>query len=162
MAATPININKKLQLEDGTEKTDARAFKSLVGGLIYLSHTHHGIAFSAGMVSRFMQAPTRQHLGAAKRILRYISGTRVYESWYSQVPNFRLVDFSDSDWAGLLDDRKSTSGYVFSLGSGAIASSSKKQVVTALSSSKAEYVAATSSAFQAIWHRRVLADMSQE
>ncbi|KAE8732360.1 phytosulfokine receptor 1-like [Hibiscus syriacus] len=160
IAITPMNVNEKLQLEDGTEETDARAFRSLIGGLMYLSHTRPDIVFSVGMVSRFMQSPTKQHFGAAKRILRYIAGTTNYGIWFTHVHNFKLVGFIDSDWTGSLDDRKSNSGYVFSMGSGAITWSSKKQGVTELSTSEVEYVAATSSACQATWLRRLLVDMN--
>ncbi|KAG6433116.1 hypothetical protein SASPL_104723 [Salvia splendens] len=68
----------------------------------------------------------------------------------------------DSDWAGSVDDKRSTLGFVFNLGSGAKTWSSKKQGVTMLSTAEAEYVAATSSACQAVWLRRLLADMEQE
>lgn len=161
-ASTPMNINEKLQLEDGTEKADATLFRSLVGGLIYLTHTRPDIAFSVGMVSRFMHNPSRQHFGAAKRLLRYIAGTQDFGIWYSNVADFKLIGFTDSDWAGSLDDRRSTSGYVFTFGSGAVSWSSKKQAVTALSTTEAEYVAAASSACQATWLRRLIADLDQE
>ncbi|XP_057785127.1 uncharacterized mitochondrial protein AtMg00810-like [Salvia miltiorrhiza] len=124
--ATPMNVSEKLQLEDGIEKAEARNFRSLVGGLIYLTHTRPDIAFTVGMMSRFMHNPTRQHFGAAKRILRYIAGTKDFGIWYSNVANFTLIGFTDSDWAGSLDDRKNTSGFVFNLGSGAVTWSSKK------------------------------------
>ncbi|KAK2985142.1 hypothetical protein RJ640_000909 [Escallonia rubra] len=114
------------------------------------------------VVSRFMHNPTAHHLGAAKGILRYIAGTRDFELWYSQVSNFRLVGFSGSDWVGCLDDRRSTSGSVFNLGSGAINWTSKRQATVALSSSEAEYIAATSSACQAVWLRKLLADLLQD
>ena len=65
-AATPMYLNEKLQIEDDTGMTDAKAFKSLVGGLIYLTHTRHDIAFSVGVVSRFMQNPSKHHFGPAK------------------------------------------------------------------------------------------------
>ncbi|KAK2981110.1 hypothetical protein RJ640_021164 [Escallonia rubra] len=162
VAATPMNVNEKLKIEDGTQSTDGRFFRSLVGGLIYLTHTRPDIAFSVGVVSRFMHNPTAHHLGAAKRILRYIAGTRDFGLWYSQVSNFRLVGFSDSDWAGCLDDRRSTSGSIFNLGSGAITWTSKRQATVALSSSEAEYIAATSSACQAVWLRKLLADLLQD
>ncbi|OIT23111.1 putative mitochondrial protein, partial [Nicotiana attenuata] len=68
---TPINVNEKLQLEDGTEKVDGSYFRSLVGGLIYLTHSRPDISFSVGVISRFMHKPLKHHLGAAKRILRY-------------------------------------------------------------------------------------------
>jgi len=94
--------------------------------------------------------------------LRYIAGTTGHGIWYSRVSNFILTGFTDSDWAGSTDDRKSTSGFVFNLGSGAVSWSSKKQEVVALSTSEAEYIAATSTACQAVWLRRLLADFNQE
>lgn len=100
------------------------------------------------------------HFGTAKRILRYIAGTTDYGIWYTHISNPKLVGYTDSDWAGSLEDRKSTSGHIFSIGSGAISWTSKKQPTTALSSTEAEYVAATSAACQAIWLRRLLQDLS--
>lgn len=97
-----------------------------------------------------------------KRILHYIAGTSDYGIWYDKVKTMRLVGYCDSDWTGSLDDRKSTSGYIFSLGSGVISWSSKKQSTVALSSSEAEYAALTSAACQAIWLRWLLSDFLQE
>eukprot|EP00253_Pinus_taeda_P009659 PITA_09659 len=71
-------------------------------------------------------------------------------------------EYTDSDWAGSVDDRKSTSGYVFHMGSGAISWASKKQPVVALSTVEAEYVAATAAACQEVWLRRVLRDLCHE
>lgn len=68
-----MNVNEKLSRDDGTEMANATYFRSLVGGLNYLSHTRPDIAFSVGVVSRFMHNPNKLHLGAAKRILRYIA-----------------------------------------------------------------------------------------
>lgn len=161
-SATPMNINEKLQCEDGTEKANPSVFRSMVGGLNYLTHTRPDISFSVSAVSRFLHSPTKQHLGAAKRILRYVAGTVNYGIWYSRVKEFRLVGFTDSDWAGCLDDRRSTSGNVFSFGSGAITWSSKKQDTVALSSSEAEYTAANAAARQALWLRKLLVDFCLE
>ncbi|KAG7576575.1 Ribonuclease H-like superfamily [Arabidopsis thaliana x Arabidopsis arenosa] len=159
---TPMNVNEKLQMDDGTEKADPTRFRSLVGGLIYLTHTRPDISFAVSAISRFMHSPTKQHYGAAKRLLRYVAGTTEFGLWYNRVAEFELVGFTDSDWAGCVQDRKSTSGYVFNLGSGAICWSSKKQNVTALSSSEAKYTAATAAACQAVWLRRILEDVKQE
>ena len=133
-----------------------------MGGLIYLTHTRPDIAFSVGVVSRFMHFPSKHHFGAAKRILRYVAGTICLGIWYGYVPNSRLIGFTDSDWARCMEDRKSTSGYAFSLGSGVVSWSSKKQATTALSSSEAEYMAATSLVCQAIWLRRIMEDLGQK
>ena len=73
-----------------------------------------------------------------------------------------LIGYTDSDFAGSLDDQKSTSGYVFHLGSGVIAWASKKQPIVTLSSAEAEYVATTSAACQALWLRRVLDGLKQK
>ena len=73
-----------------------------------------------------------------------------------------LVGYIDSDWVGSVDDRKSTSGYVFHMGSGAISCASKKQPIVALSAAEAEYVAATAATCQAIWMRRMLRSLCQE
>lgn len=159
VVATPMNTNEKLQLEDGTEAVDPSSYRSLIGGLNYWTHTHPDIMFSLSVVSRFMPNPTKQHLGAANRVLRYIAGTVNFGIWCSKKSDFNLVGYSDSDWAGCTDDRRSTSGHVFSLGSGAISWSSKKQEVLALSSSEAEYIAAASAACQTVWLRRLLTDL---
>ncbi|XP_073033839.1 secreted RxLR effector protein 161-like [Primulina eburnea] len=131
----------------------------MVGGLIYLTHTRPDIAFSVGVISRFMHSPSKHHLGVAKRVIRYIVGTIDFGLWYDHDSDFKLLGFTNSDWAGCLEDRKSTSGYVFSLGSAVISWCSKKQATTTLSSSEAEYVAATSAACQAVWLQRILEDL---
>eukprot|EP00253_Pinus_taeda_P026366 PITA_26366 len=76
--------------------------------------------------------------------------------------DFRLVGYTESDWAGSVDDRKSTSGYAFHLGSGAISWSSKKQPIASLSTAKVEYVAATAAACQAVWMRWMLRDLRHD
>ncbi|XP_015078146.1 uncharacterized protein LOC107021946 [Solanum pennellii] len=83
------------------------------------------------VISRFMHNPSKLHLGAAKRVLRCIAGID-HGIWYSKVTDFTLTGFTDSDYMGNIDDRKSTSGFLFNLGSGAISWSSKKQEVVAL------------------------------
>ena len=161
MAPTPMNANEKLFIDDGTGMSSARYYRNIVGGLNYLSHTRPDIAYVC-VVSRFMHGPTKHHLGEAKRILRYVAMTIDFGIWYSNVSNFKLFGFTDSDWVGCLEDKKSTSAYMFSLGSGAISWISKKQAIVALSSLEPEYVVVTASACQAVWLRRLLADFLQE
>lgn len=78
---------------------------------------------------------------------------------YTRSSDPTLSGYTDSDWAGSVDDRKSTAGYVFSLGSGAITWASKKQQAVALSSTEAEYRGAVKASCEAVWLRRMLADM---
>lgn len=156
---TPMNCNEKLLLDDGADKVNEEVYRSLVGGLIYLTHSRPDLAYSVSHISRFMQRPSKIHFGAARRILRYVGSTTNFGIWYKHSKSIDLVGHSDSDWAGCVDDRKSLSAYVFSIGSGAVAWRSKKQQTVALSSTKAEYISATAAARQAIWLRRVLEDL---
>lgn len=82
--------------------------------------------FSLSMLSRFIYGPSQKHLGAAKRVLRYLRGTAIYGVWHSREESDNLQCYSDSDWAGSLDDSKCTSGFIFSFGSSAFAWSSKE------------------------------------
>ena len=96
---TPIEYGAKLSKHDKGEAVDGTMFKSLVGSLRYLTCTRSDIVFAVGICSRFMEAPTTSHLKVAKRILRYIKGTIDYGMFYSSSEDFKLVGYSDSDWA---------------------------------------------------------------
>ncbi|GKE11009.1 hypothetical protein Tco_1414560, partial [Tanacetum coccineum] len=146
---------------NGIGMADARKFKSLVGRLIYLTHTRPELAYAVGLVSRFMHCPSKQHYGVAKRILRYIDGTTTYGIWYVRKEKFELVGYCDSDWAGAKDDMKSTSGNCFMFGSGVVTWASKNQATIALSSTEAEYISAATADCQAVWLMRVLEDLNQ-
>ncbi|CAA0841273.1 cysteine-rich RLK (RECEPTOR-like protein kinase) 8 [Striga hermonthica] len=96
------------------------------------------IMYATSLLSRFMQSPSQVHYGAAKRILRYLQGTKYYGIQYEYNYESRLIGYTDSDWAGSTEDMKSTSGYTFSLGSGIFSWSSKKQDCVAQSSAEAD------------------------
>ena len=82
--------------------------------------------------------------------------------WYSKIDNFRLCGYTNSDWASSLDDRRTFSANLFTLGSSVVSWSSTKQATTSLSTSKTEYIATSSADCQAVWLSRVLADLQQE
>ena len=109
-----------------------------------------------------MEKPKEAHWQAAKRIPRYVKETKRFGILYTASENSELVGYTDNDWAGSVDDRKSTSGYVFHMGSGAISWASKKQPIVALSTVEAEYVVATAATCQEIWMRRMLRSLCQE
>jgi hypothetical protein len=144
----------------------------LVGSLIYLTNTRPDIAYSVGKVARYMTTPRQTHWIAAKRILRYIKGTLDNGIWYTRTgtgtgkgtgtdigTGTSLTGYTDADWAGSLEDRKSTTGYVFHLGSGAVSWCSKKQHTIALSSTESEYRATSAAVKEVIWLRRILEDL---
>ncbi|PNX58518.1 hypothetical protein L195_g050950 [Trifolium pratense] len=127
---------------------------------MYLLATRPDLAFSVCLVARFMERPTEIHVAAVKRILRYVKGTVSYGLWFEKGKDDELVGWSDSDYAGDLDDRKSTSGYVFMVGSKAVSWCSKKQPIVTLSTTEAEFIAAANCACQAIWLSRILDHIS--
>ncbi|PKA55727.1 putative mitochondrial protein [Apostasia shenzhenica] len=92
-----MNINVKLRLEDDTKMANRKYFRSLVGGLNYLSHSKPDIAYSVNVISKFMHNPSMQHLGIAKRILCYVAGIVGHGIWYSKVSNIKLFGYTDSD-----------------------------------------------------------------
>ena len=120
------------------------------------------IAFAVNLMARFMQKPYVEHLNAVKQILRYVAGTKDLALKYSKVPSIVLSGFSDSDYGGDRDDRKSTSAYVFSIGSGAISWASKKQPTVTLSTIKVEYRAMSVTTQEAIWLRHLLNEIGYE
>ena len=113
----PLAANEKFRKHDGEKKVNSSLFRSLIGSLLYLISTRLDIMFAASLLSRFMQEPSQVHFGAAKRVLRYLQGTMDYGIMYKFGGNLKLIGYYDSDWAGSIDDMKSTSGYAFLFGS---------------------------------------------
>lgn len=158
----PIVPGCKLGKDVGGVLVNETYYKQIVGSLMYLTASRPDLMFVVSLLSRFMSRPTEMHFQAAKRVMRYIKGTADYGIFYKKQDSEELVAFTDSDYAGDLDDRKSTSGYLFLLGGGAVSWASKKQPIVTLSTTEAEYVAATACACQAIWLKRVLEEMGSK
>ncbi|RZB69615.1 Retrovirus-related Pol polyprotein from transposon RE1 [Glycine soja] len=154
VSLTPAEVNLKLDKCENEAAVDGTVFRQIVGSLRYICHTRPELAFSVGMISKFMSDPRHSHMVAAKRILRYLKGTLNMGILFPhQDENVRphLVAYSDSDWCGDVLDRRSTMGYIFMIVGAPISWSSKKQSVVALSTCEAEYIAACSAACQASW-----------
>ena len=114
-------------------------------------------------MARFCSDPTEEHWTAVKRIFHYLQGTANYGLEYSkQNGDGNLVGFSDADWAGDPNDRKSTSGYIFVMNGGAISWKSRKQTCVALSTAEAEYVALASAAQETALIRQLLNDLHHQ
>lgn len=160
--STPMNQKEKLSKDSIAEKVDEGYYRSLIGCLMFLTTTRPDILFAVSLLSRFMHCATEIHLQAAKRVLRYIKGTINYGVKFGKSADFKLFGFSDSDWAGSIDDRRSTSGYCFSLGSGIFSWCSKKQDIVTQSTAEAEYVAATAAVNQVLWLRKIFVDVHLE
>ena len=148
---TPIVPGNQLRKEIilTTTKEEIQYYQSLVGSLIYaMVETRLDIAYIVLIVSRFVSNPIKNHFGATKRILRYLKGIVHYRITYSK--DSKLIGYSDADWAGDEETRKSTGGYIFTLYSGAISWSSKRQHTIALSSYESKYIAQTQALKEAI------------
>ena len=128
---TPTIMRLKLSKEDYGKNVDPTLYKSIVGNLMYLTATRPNIMYAMSLISRFMEKPKETHWQATKGILRYVNGTKEYGVLYSSTDNFKFIGYIDSDWVGSVNARKSTSEYVFHLGSGAISWASKNKPIVA-------------------------------
>jgi hypothetical protein len=113
--------------------------------------TRPDLAFMTGMLCRYQSNPGMDHWRAAKKVLHYLQGTKVLMLTYKKSDNLKVVGYSDADFAGCVDTKKSTSGYVFTLKNGAISWKSSKQTVTASSTMQAEFVPCFKATGQAVW-----------
>jgi len=122
--------------------------------------TRPDLAYGISVVSRFSNNPGVAHWQAVKRILRYLKGTKDMKLCFSNKDSNSIIGYSDADWAGDSEDRKSTTGYLFMTQGGAISWNSKKQPTVALSTTEAEYMALTSASQEALWLRRLMREIS--
>jgi len=157
-AESPIESNHKLQLGVG-ESVDKERYQRLVGKLIYLSLTRPDIAYAVSLVSQFMHDPRESHSQAVFRILRYLKSSPGKGLLFSKHGHFRIEAFTDADWAGSLDDRRSTSGYCTLVGGNLVTWRSKKQNVVARSSAEAEYRAMAQGVCEILWVQKLLAEL---
>ena len=134
-------------------------YHELIGSLQYVSlATRPDITFAISKLAQFLANPARIHLEAALRILRYLKGMSGRTlNLGGEVAD--LAGFSDSDWGGDRDDRKSIGAYVFMMGDGAISWKTKKQSSVALSSVEAEYMGMCQAAKEAVWITGLLEDL---
>ena len=134
-------------------------FASVVGSLMYaMLCTRSDICYAVGIVSRYQSDSGEEHWIAVKHILTYLRRTRDYMLVYSS-GSLETIGYTDSDFQGDIDSRKSTSGYVFTLNGGAICWRSVKQTCAADSTTEAEYVAASEATKEAVWLKKFLLDL---
>ncbi|KAK2966177.1 hypothetical protein RJ640_008743 [Escallonia rubra] len=139
---TPMSTSTQLSRHSGEPHSSTFEYRSIVGALQYLSFTRPDISFAVNKVAQFMHAPTSDHWSAVKRILCYLKKeTLHYGLLLRKAPIMSISAFSDADWAGCPDDRRSTSGFCVFLGPNLISWSSQKQPTVARSSTEAEYKA---------------------
>jgi hypothetical protein len=157
-ARTPTSTNVKISADLTSKQIDPTLYRSMIGSLLYLTTSQPDIAFSVEVCARFQANPKESHLTAIKCIIKYVNAAVNYGICFSRETNLVLEGYSDADWAGNADDRKSTSGGCFYVGTNLVAWMSRKQASISLSIAKAEYIAAESCCTQLLWMKKLLCD----
>ena len=159
--STPLEPGVKYYKSDDNDVLfDVSTYQRAISSLNYAALcTRPDISAAVGVLSQFMSKPNETHWSGVKRILRYLRGTSTYGLMYDGSGGTKLVGFSDADWAGDINTRRSTSGYAFQLGNSTITWSCRKQATVAKSSTEAEYVALSMATQEAVWLRRLLHDI---
>jgi hypothetical protein len=156
--STPVDTHSKLPA-DGASVSNPSQYRSLAGALQYLTFISPDIAYAVQQVCLYMHDPREPHLSALKRILRYLQGTLdlgLHLHWTSLTD---LTVYTDADWTGCPDTRKSTSGYAVFLRDNLISWSSKRQPTVSRSSAEAEYRAVANGVAEASWLRQLLLEL---
>ena len=161
-SSTPLDphFNLHLPITDSMHsEMRQKPYSQLVGSLMYAAiGTRPDIAFATSTLAQFMSDPAPIHWEAAKRVLRYLKGTKGHSLTYGGEIS-EVVGFTDADW-GSQDHRHSISGHVFLFCGGAIAWSSRKQPLIALSSTEAEYIACSDATRELLWLQNFISDIT--
>jgi histone deacetylase 1/2 len=155
--------SEKLSSLDGVPLSadESTRYRSIVGGLQYLTMTRPDLSFSVNKVCQYLHAPRSSHWSAVKRILRYVQST-LSDGLLLRRPTRSpdlLSAFSDADWAGNADDRRSTGGYAVFYGGNLVAWSARKQATVSRSSTESEYKAVANATAEIIWIQALLGEL---
>jgi hypothetical protein len=160
-APTPLSSSTKIATHDGVHlsREDGTKYRSIVGALQYLTLTRSDISFSVNKVCQYLQAPTSVHWTAVKRILRFLKHTISFAFVIRRSSSTMASVFFYADWAGCMDDRKSTGGFAVFLGPNLISWCAKKQKTVSRSSTEAEYKAMADATTELMWVQAVLSEL---
>ncbi|RVW44140.1 Retrovirus-related Pol polyprotein from transposon RE1 [Vitis vinifera] len=153
----PIKARKTME-SDG-KPVDRERYQRLVGRPIYLSHTRPDIAFAVSVVSQYMHSPKESHLEAVYKILRYLKGSPGRGLFFKKSDGKKVEIYTDADWAGSTDDRRSTTGYCNYVWGNLVTWGSKKQSVVARSSVEAKFKAIAQGMCEGLWLQKLLKEL---
>ncbi|XP_021972077.1 uncharacterized mitochondrial protein AtMg00810-like [Helianthus annuus] len=158
---TPVDTLAKLSANAGTDFHDPTLYRSLAGALQYLTFTRPDISYAVQQICIHMHAPKTDHWNALKRIIRYIQGTTSFGLTLGPSTSPQLIAYTDADWAGCPDTRRSTSGYCVYYGDNLISWSSKRQATISRSSAEAEYRGVANVVAEVCWLRNLLLELQR-
>ncbi|XP_050893318.1 secreted RxLR effector protein 161-like [Lathyrus oleraceus] len=150
-ALTPTDPSVKLHADSGKAFEDIGAYSRLIGRLMYLNTTHPDITYATQQLSQFLHNPTMAHYHAACRVIRYLKNSPDRGILFRRNAELQQLGFSNSDWAGCIDSRRSISGYYFFLGTSLISWRTKKQDTISRSSSETEYRTLSFATCELLW-----------
>ena len=158
---TPMAVTPPLRKNASTPLSPEQAtkYRQCCGSLQYITFTRPDLSFAVSKLTQYMHTPTELHLQALKRMLRYLKGTATSSLLLSKTNNFNLEAYVDADWAGSLDDRKLTGGYLIYLGCNLIGWSSKKQSTVARSSIESEFKAVANTSVELQWLSKLIQEL---
>jgi hypothetical protein len=162
--STPVLANEHLHKLLSPE-VNAKSYQRALGSLMYpMLAMHPDLGYAIAALGRHAANPGPDHQHALERVFRYLWATSDHQLVLGcgASGSSSLLGYVDANWASNVNDRKSTSGYVFMLGNSAISWSSKKQTSVALSSTEAEYIAGAHTAKKAVWLRQLLSELGQD
>lgn len=150
---TPLSSVEKLSATKGEllGPEDSTNYRSVVGALQYLTLTRPDLSFAVNKVCQYLHAPTTVNWSAVKRILRYVNGTLKLGLHVRRSKSMMVSAFSDTDWAGCVNDRRSTGSFAVFLGCNLISWSARKQATLSRSSTEAEYKALADATAEMMW-----------
>ncbi|GJZ95787.1 ribonuclease H-like domain-containing protein [Tanacetum coccineum] len=154
----PIDTDSKLG-PDGVPVQDPTLYRSLAGGLKYLTFTLPDLFYAVQQVCLYMHDPREPHFAALKCILRYVQGTLELGLQLYASATTSLVGYTDADWAGCPSTRRSTSGYCVFLGDNLLSWSAKRQHTISRSSAEAEYRGVANVVAETAWIRNLLREL---
>ncbi|KAK4377693.1 hypothetical protein RND71_003989 [Anisodus tanguticus] len=156
---TPVDSKSKLSASDGDPVSNPTLYRSLAGALKYLTFTRSDISYVVQQVCLFMHASREPHFTALKRIIRYVKCTLDYGlHLYPSAPT-KLISYTNADWTGCPDTRRSTSGYCVFLCDNLISWSVKRQATLSRSSIEAEYRGVANVVAEICWLRNLLLEI---
>lgn len=157
---TPMISSKLLVSDDGSPVLESpTTYRSLVGGLQYLTLTRPDLSYAVNKLSQYLQTPRESHWKACKRVLRYVKGTLNHGLRFLPAPKLTIEAFSDADYASCTDNRRSTTGYVVYFGDNRVTWSARKQKVVSRSSTESEYRALAQTSTEVLWLQSLLTEL---